>query len=120
MKGVDLNAVFGDESTSWTAVGGPVATYTAIIFGEKGNEPGEIEVFIDKAEKDDITAYRCRAGSYTTGVIRTLDEAVLTARSMASGLDDKPDPQRWKFADGKWSRRKGGKRGSVPNEEGAA
>lgn len=91
---LDLDAVF--ERAEWH-VADDIATYTARLFGRHGDEPGEISVVLESAQRYGITAYRWAerddgSGTYETGpVTLSRAEAEEGGAEYAAENDDPPD-----------------------------
>lgn len=92
---LDLDAMFA--SSHWRFVDN-IATYTACVYGANGDQPGEVEIVLQSAEEDDVTAYRWAerddGGTHETGEI-TLDRdaAIAAGEEYASENDEEPDPE---------------------------
>jgi hypothetical protein len=92
---LDLDAVF--ESSRWW-VEDHITTYTACVYGDDGDEPGEVEIVLESASSHGITAYRWAerddSGTYEYGPI-TLDRAAAEkdGKTYADEHDEEPDAE---------------------------
>ena len=90
---LDLDSVF--SNADWRSVDG-IATYIACCYGANGNEPGECEVVLERAEAYGIEAYRWAdrddSGTNNTGdIMLDRDEAIEAGKEVASESDETPD-----------------------------
>lgn len=90
---LDLDAVF--DGASWRVIDS-IGSYVACCYGCNGDEPGDVEIALEHAERYGIDAYRWierdDAGTNERGPI-TLDreEAVTAGEEYATENDETPD-----------------------------
>ena len=70
-----------------------ITTYTLCVFGETGDQPGSIEVYLEMAEHDGLVAYRWSEenGGEFGRLTLTRDEAIQEAIEHARKCDEAPD-----------------------------
>jgi hypothetical protein len=87
---LDLDAVF--DRADWRDIDS-IDTYTSCVFGAEGDEPGEVEITLQRSEAYGIEAFRWfeRDGMEHGDITLDRDEAIEAGEEYASENDEEPD-----------------------------